>query len=139
MEMERAKNSAKRFFKRLLIWLTVFLIVGTAGYLTFSRYAAFSDGIRVGKIIKFSRKGFVVKTHEGQLNLGGFRTEDDGDMAANVWAFSVYPGDEEVQAAIQEAMEKDYEVKLHYKQRYIKIFFWGDTEYFVDEVEVVNE
>lgn len=138
MEMERVKNSARRFFRRLLIWGSLLLILGTAGYLAFSRYAAFSDGIRVGKIIKFSKKGFVVKTHEGQLNLGGFRTEDDGDMAANVWAFSVYPGDEEVQAKIEEAMEKDYEVKMHYHQRYVKIFFWGDSEYFVDQVEVVD-
>lgn len=136
--MERFKNSAKRFFRLFLIWGSILLVLGTAGYLAFSRYAAFSNGIRVGKIIKFSKKGFIVKTIEGQLNLGGFRTEDDGDMAANVWAFSVYPGADEVKAKIEEAMEKDLEVKLHYEQRYVKIFFWGDTEYFVDKVEVVN-
>lgn len=45
----------------------------------------YSDGERTGVITKFSHKGMLIKTWEGELNMGGF---DQGGVAT-IWAFSV--------------------------------------------------
>ena len=129
--LDKAKRSVKRFFKKLLIWGSLILIVGLAGYLSFARIATFSSGSRSGKVIKFSKKGVLFKTYEGQINVG--------DFAQGIWDFSVYPGDDDIQREIENALEQGYEVKVKYKERYVNIFFWGDTKYFVYDVDRVIE
>lgn len=39
----------------------------------------YSDGVRVGVPYKLSRKGLVVPTWEGEMNLGGVRKKTDED------------------------------------------------------------
>ena len=57
----------------------------------------YSDGVRIGTIQKFSYKGLVAKTWEGEMLLGGLKrktsTDSNGNsstsMVANIWAFTV--------------------------------------------------
>jgi hypothetical protein len=42
-------------------------------------WGEYSQGSRVGIITKFSEKGFLFKTWEGQLNLGGITTSTDNN------------------------------------------------------------
>lgn len=95
----------------------------------------YSDGKRAGVLVKFSRKGFVMKTYEGDLNLGGVNPMPGNTIANNIWKFSV--NDKKV---AQQLMELEgQKVKLHYKQK-LKIMPWqGDTPYLVDAVSVIEE
>ena len=128
----------KKFLKKSLTWLAIILIVGTTLYVCFVRFTSYSNGYRAGEIIKFSRKGFVFKTYEGEMNLGGFRDNDQGEVTPTIWPFSVYRSSNEVRSQIVEAMENGNKVRLYYKERYAQLFWYGDTEYFIDKVEIVK-
>jgi hypothetical protein len=39
---------------------------------------------------------------------------------------------------MEKAMLNGHRVKLHYHQRYFKLFFIGDTEYIVQSMEVLD-
>ena len=99
-----------------------------AAYLIIAFNYSYSDGSRAGYIQKFSKKGWICKTHEGELAL----TTVPG-VAPVLWEFTVT--DEPVAAEISRTMGK--QVILHYKERrYLPTTCFGDTTYFVDRVEV---
>jgi len=125
--------------RKFLIIFVAALVLAVMGTFVVTFYYNFSVGDRVGKVMKFSKKGYVVKTWEGQLFLGGIGGGDGGDMNSTYWNFSVYPGDEEVKDEIQEAMNKGYKVRLEYEQKLFTFSWRGDTEYFIVDVEKVEE
>lgn len=125
--------------RKFLIIFVATLILAIMGAFVVTFYYNFSVGDRVGKVMKFSKKGYVIKTWEGQLFLGGIGGGDGGDMNSTYWNFSVYPGDEEVKDEIQDAMNKGYRVRLEYEQKLFKFSWRGDTEYFIIDVERVEE
>ena len=89
-----------------------------------------SDGERAGYLQKFSRKGWVCKTHEGELAM----TTVPG-VAPLLWDFSVW--DDTVAQQLDGQMGK--RVVLHYKEyRYIPTTCFGETPYFVDRVDIVE-
>lgn len=118
------KTILKRIAIAFVIAAVLFVIAGS--YLL---VGCFSDGDRAGNIIKFSRKGYVFKTYEGELVQRNFSTQ------ADTWYFSV--SDEAVANQINDAMAKGNRVSLHYCQRYYAFFWQGETEYFIDKVTVV--
>lgn len=122
-----------KFKKVLFIAIGVF-IIGTVSYFLVCNMT-FSDGTRSGFLIKVSKKGFPIKTYEGQINLGGVGTgEVNALITTNMWDFSV--GEEEVYDKLEELQGKH--VKVWYKEK-LKAFGWqGDTDYFVYKVEAVN-
>ncbi len=125
-------------FKKILLWLLFIAIAGTTLFFTFVIYVNYSEGKRAGEVIKLSQKGVLFKTYEGQLNTGGF-SEGDGDITSSIWHFSVRKSDKEVLQAIDDAIDGGYRVKMYYHEKYVKLFFLGDTKYFVYKVERVVE
>jgi len=123
-----------RGLRKLLLWLIVITLLGGGAFLWVSNWT-YSEGSRAGILIKLSRKGFVWKTYEGQLNLGGFDADPAEGNVGNIWAFSVR------KKALYEEMQK-YEgekVRLEYRQVYNAMPWQGKTEYLVTEVERVGE
>ena len=109
------------------VLLTILVFLGAA-YLTVAFNWAYSDGNRAGYIQKFSTKGWLCKTHEGELAM----TTVPG-TAPVLWQFTI--SNDKVAAQLTEVMGK--RVILHYKEyRYIPSACFGDTTYFVDKVEV---
>lgn len=123
-------SSVKKFFIRFVGILLLLVIA----FGVFAVYANYSTGKRAGLVIKMSKKGVLFKTYEGQLNTGGF-SESAGDITSSIWLFSVKPGNEKVRDQIDEAINDGRRVKLYYEEKYIKLFFLGDTKYFVYKVE----
>jgi len=120
--------------KRVGAGLAVFLVLG----LLFALYANYSSGIRAGVPVKFSRKGVVFKTHEGELNVGGLTNSEEGAIPTT-WNFSVRKYEEEVLEDMERAMTEQKRVKLHYNEKYVQLFWRGDTTYFVYEVEILED
>lgn len=110
--------------KALFIFITVVLL-GVAAYFTFVYYASFSEGYRSGELIKFSRKGVLVKTWEGEIS--------QGISGAQIFKFSVEDSEREVIEKLKE-YQGDY-VKVTYKERYATFFWLGDTKHFIIAVE----
>lgn len=122
-------------WKRLFLWIGLITVLAVGSVAYFNYGAVFSDGYRAGTLIKFSRKGFIFKTYEGEINQGGIVNPSPGTAMMNqIWAFSVK------QREVAQKLEKmeGKVVRLHYKQ-YNKMFPWeGDTKYLVDGVELVE-
>lgn len=92
----------------------------------------YSTGVRSGVIVKFSRKGLLCKSWEGEVNLGGMVSTDSGSVP-NVWKFHA---DESNAPAIEKAVRAGKPVQLHYKQWTISPWC-QDSDYDVMTVEPV--
>jgi hypothetical protein len=84
---------------------------------TSARAECYSEGVRVGTIQKFSMKGFVTKSWEGELVMDGVKLKagaEGGTRGGNVWAFSV--DDAAVAKVIDNTVMSGNPVALRYCQ-----------------------
>ncbi len=120
---------------RKWVFLGVFFLIIFAifYYLTFGYY---SEGKRGGFVVKMSKKGYIFKTHEGLLNVGGLY-EGGGTLNATQWDFSINDSDAEAIAKIEEAIKTGSRVSLTYEEKFFKLPWVGDTKNLVTAVEVL--
>ena len=121
----------RRRGRRLLILAVVVLVplVLFAGYITLVLHWSYSEGERAGYVQKFSRKGWVCKTWEGELAMASI----PGTMP-ELFRFTVR--DDAVAARLNKTMGQ--RVALSYEQhRGLPTTCFGETEYFVIEVRPV--
>jgi hypothetical protein len=117
--------------RRLLILAVVALtpLLLFAGYVTLVLHWSYSEGERAGYVQKFSRKGWVCKTWEGELAMASI----PGTMP-ELFRFTVR--DDAVAARLNKTMGQ--RVALSYEQhRGLPTSCFGETEYFVIEVRPV--
>jgi hypothetical protein len=118
------------FRKFMLIALTV-LLAGALLWTWFSLSWSYSDGDRAGVLLKFSKKGWICKTYEGQLALYVV-----GGVAPQLWDFSVR--DEAVAKQLSGAVGQ--EIQLHYTEhRGVPTNCFAETPYFADGFTVVSK
>ena len=137
--MENTSNTStppkkSKWPKRLFIFtISVILIFVAYVYICGMSY---SSGTRTGIVIKTSQKGYLFKTYEGELNLGGVSEGDGTIMPNRIWTFSIQKSDTATYHRITNTQGKH--VRLHYDE-VIKNFFWqSETPYVVNKVEIVN-
>ncbi len=119
---------------RAILYLVIFLLF-VFGLLYVLTGWSYSDGERAGTVSKFSRRGFLFKTYEGVLNVGGFSGET-GSLTPQFFDFSVK--EDIVAAQITEAVKTGQRVTLHYEEKILKLPWNGDTKYYITSVEVVG-
>ncbi len=56
--------------KKFLLYFILIIGLILGGLYAFDYYVPYSNGWRAGKLIKFSHKGVIIKTWEGQLSTG---------------------------------------------------------------------
>lgn len=110
-------------------------LIGIIGVFSFSYWGTYSEGIRSGMVVKISKKGWVFKTYEGQLNLQTFGANKSPNMVSESFEFSVDADKQDVIKVLEEASLSGERVSLKYSERLAKFFWRGDTKYFVTEVE----
>lgn len=111
--------------KKILIYILIGIALFAALFYTFLYFVPYSEGTRAGELIKFSNKGVMVKTWEGEIS--------QGISGAQIFSFSVLDKNEKVIKTLREN-QGEY-VELTYIERYGTFIFWGDTKYFVTKVE----
>lgn len=111
--------------KKILFYVLGSIFLLFIAWFAFVSFVPYSEGTRSGELIKFSRKGVIFKTWEGEVS--------QGISGAQIFQFSVLDKDQEVIKKLQEN-EGNY-VKLTYVERYATFVFWGDSKYFVKEVK----
>ena len=90
---------------------------------------SYSDGERSGTLQKFSRKGWLCKTYEGEL-----AQYVVGGVAPQIWYFTVR--DETLVRQMSDAVGQN--VQVHYSEhRGVPTNCFGDTPYWVDQVKVI--
>ena len=112
--------------KKILYIILASILGLFLAYFAFIYYVPYSEGTRAGELIKFSHKGVLVKTYEGEIS--------QGISGAQIFSFSVLDQEKEVIEKMKEYQGKY--VKLTYIERYSTFFFWGDTKYFISEVNL---
>ena len=125
------KSPARRKLARFL-WgsLGVLIVLGVL-YTLFMLWYSYSEGDRAGVLQKFSKRGWVCKTYEGELALYVV-----GGIAPQIWNFSVR--DEAVAEQLQKAVGQH--VRIHYAEhRGLPTDCFGETDYFATGLELIRE
>ena len=124
--------SAPRRSRRAL-WLggaLVALFVVLTGYTWATLHLAYARGERVGYVQKFSKKGWVCKTWEGELamvSMPGVEPEK----------FYFSTGSEPIATQVNGTLGK--RVRLRYAQhKFVPSSCFGDTEFFVGEAQPIE-
>lgn len=128
--VSKGMKRTKRFFRKLFLYLLVALVVGGGIYMLYANWT-YSEGSRTGFLIKISKKGYVFKTYEGQLNLGGFKADEETGVIGNIWEFSLK--DKALYEKLGDLEGK--KVSLQYKEINKAMPWQGDTNYFIVDVE----
>jgi hypothetical protein len=101
-----------------------------AGYIWAMLRFSYSDGERAGYVQKFSRKGWICKTWEGELAMATLP-----GALPEVFPFTAW--DDSVAAQINTLMGQ--RVVLHYKEKVgLPTSCFGDTRHIVDSVRAVS-
>ena len=127
------KKAGSSFLKKLTWFLFIVLVLYFGIMYLLGAVLTYSKGDRIGYIYKFSHKGYVFKTDEGILKTG-FVNIGNTTTPNEEWAFSV---DNDSVARQITALDQRIAVKLYYKEFYARLFYKGDTKYFVYKMEVM--
>ncbi len=112
----------------ILIGLLLLAVLGLALWTWLALSWSYSDGERAGVLQKFSRRGWLCKTQEGELAMYIV-----AGIAPQVWNFTVR--DAATAAALDKAV--GHHVQLHYTEHPgIPSSCFGDSRYFVDRVTI---
>lgn len=126
--LPRKKRSAKRI---LLIALLV-LFLGVFLFVWWRYYYTYSDGNRFGLLQKFSRRGTLFKTYEGEMILSSVRGNANVPIASEKFFFSVT--DEAVAQQLNNLQGRN--ITVHYQEKNSSAFWRGDSPYLVDSIKV---
>ena len=124
-------EKVKKFLKRLLL---VFILI--ACFVVYWKYFyTYSEGYRAGLLQKFSSRGMVFKTYEGELIMSSVQANSNVVIASEKFLFSVT--DEKVARKIEKMQGE--QVVVHYTEKRGKLPWRGDSPYVVDSIQLKNE
>ena len=128
--MKKAKKGCSGFILPLLFILIALAILGGLYGLVVWKWS-YSDGERAGVVQKFSRKGWVCKTWEGELNMVVLPGAIPEKFFFTVW-------DENVASSINRNVGK--RVALHYTEKVgLPTTCFGETRYYINRVAPLTE
>lgn len=136
----RAQGGFARGAKKTVLYLFLILLIIGAATIAFLMFASYSEGFRVGTIQKISKKGFLLKTYEGELTQGMIETSVDPasgggtGVSTRIWYFSAEQ-DPKLLEAMNQAIEMNKRVKLYYHERYARLPWVGESNHVVYKVE----
>jgi hypothetical protein len=135
MNQETFAQKSKRMFRKVYR-ITLFIVLASLiGIFSFYYWGVYETGVMAGKVLRITQKGVVFKTYEGKLNLEAFGALKGTSPIAESFDFSVEKSQKEVISNLEEVALTGERVNLHFKKRYMRFFWRGDTKYFVTRVE----
>lgn len=123
--LPRSRKAGKIFRTILLL-----LALGFGIYFYWKYFYTYSSGNRFGLLQKFSHKGNLFKTYEGEMILSSVRGNSNVPLASEKFFFSVK--DKNVANQLMNLQGKY--VTVSYKEKNGTLMWQGDTKYIVDSV-----
>ncbi len=121
-----APSRPKRRWGLQFLSLLVLAVLGAAGWAWITLTWNYSEGDRAGVLQKFSRKGWLCKTWEGEL-----AQYVVPGLSPQIWSFTV----RDPAVAAQLADHLGEKLQLHYAEhRGVPSNCFGETGYFVDRL-----
>jgi hypothetical protein len=130
-EAAPAKRHWRKKTKLILFGMVLSPVLLFALYTFMTLSWTYSDGYRAGILQKFSRRGWLCKTYEGEIAQAVV-----AGVSPLIWEFTVR--DDSVAQQLDSLLGR--RVSLHYRQHVgVPTTCFGLTEYFVDSVSLVQE
>ncbi len=129
--MQTPTTAPRRSGLKWILWLAGLPLVVFGLYLAFVLNWSYSEGERAGYLQRFSHKGWLCKTYEGELAM----TTVPG-VAPTLWNFTVRD------AAVAEQLNAlaGKRVVLYYREhRGIPTSCFGETGHFVNQVREIDD
>lgn len=131
---ESKLNLVKRKIKRLITWLATIFIIVISFYVYWKYFYTYSDGYRAGLLQKFSHKGNLIKTYEGEMILSSIKSTMNAPLNSEKFFFSVTDG----KLAQKIDTIQGQMVIVHYQQKNGILFWHGESPYLVDSVKIIR-
>jgi hypothetical protein len=118
--------------KKFLKWFSFLLIIFIGGLIFWKYFYTYSEGYRAGLLQKFSHKGTIFKTFEGEMILSSVSSSRDVPLASEKFTFTM----------INKNIVREFDtlqgsmVIVHYRQKNKAVFWRGDSPYLVDSVRL---
>jgi hypothetical protein len=124
----------KRKIRRFLIQFTLLIIVFAAIFIYWKYYYTYSNGYRAGLLQKFSHKGNLFKTYEGEMILSSISSNLNVALASEKFNFSV------TNAKLAQKLDtmQGQRVIVHYMEKNGILFWRGESAYVVDSVKYIR-
>jgi hypothetical protein len=125
-------SGIKRTMKTIMRWILLLIISSGIILIYWKYYYTYSEGYRAGLLQKFSSRGAMFKTYEGEMILSSVSSTRDVALASEKFLFSM----------TNKALVRQFDtlqgdmVIVHYRQKNGTLFWRGDSEYLVDSVKV---
>lgn len=110
----------------------VIVIIIAVGYFKYG--FTYSKGYRAGLLQKFSEKGVIFKTYEGEMILSSVQSNANVALASEKFLFSVT--DDAVAKQMEQIQGK--QVVVHYREKNGALPWQGESYYIVDSVRVAE-
>jgi hypothetical protein len=121
-------RKSKMFFK----WLLILIVISGCIFIYWKYFFTYSEGYRAGLLQKFSSKGMIFKTYEGEMILSSVSSTRDVALASEKFLFTL----------TNKSLVRQFDtlqgnmVIVHYRQKNGTLFWRGDSQYLVDSVKV---
>jgi hypothetical protein len=118
--------------KKVFKWLLILIVLIGIIFIYWKYFYTYSEGYRAGLLQKFSSRGTVFKTYEGEMILSSVSSSRDVALASEKFLFTL----------INKSLVRQFDtlqgetVIVHYKQKNATLFWRGDSSYLVDSVKV---
>lgn len=127
-------SGIKRKAKKILFLFITLTVLFTAVFIYWKYFYTYSEGYRAGLLQKFSHKGNIFKTYEGEMILSSVTSNTNIAIASEKFLFSVT---NKVLAQQLDTIQGQM-VIVHYKQKNGVLSWHGDSKYLVDTVKPIK-
>ncbi len=135
-EISSAKPSAwagaVRKTKKIFRWTIFLLVIFLGAFIYWKYFFTYSEGYRAGLLQKFSSKGALFKTYEGEMILSSVSSTSNVAIASEKFLFSLTNKD---LVHLFDTLQGD-NVIVHYIQKNGAVFWRGDSKYLVDSIKL---
>jgi len=118
--------------KKIFKWLLFLVLLFVAIFIYWKYFYTYSEGYRAGLLQKFSSKGTLFKTYEGEIILSSISSNSNVTLASEKFFFTLK----------NKALVRQFDtlqgqnVIVHYRQKNSAVFWRGDSDYLVDSVKL---
>jgi hypothetical protein len=134
MNTKTGASGIKRLLKKIMWIVTLSVILIFSIFIYWKYFFTYSDGYRAGLLQKFSHKGNIFKTYEGEIILSSVTSSRNVALASEKFLFSV----KDAQLASKLDTLQGQFVIIHYTQKHSPLPWRGESVYLVDSAKVKN-
>ena len=116
--------------KKFVFWLIFVMVIAGSVFIYWKFFFTYSEGHRAGLLQKFSYRGTIFKTWEGEMVMSSVQSNKNVTLASEKFLFSVE--DEKLARQLQKL--EGHMMTLHYREKNGTLWWRGDTPYIVDSL-----